>query len=526
LCRASDSKILPDVLSRMRVLGMSIALVAALGCSEQGEPSKVQPMRDAGSTPGGAFEPTQPHVDAGSLHDASPASDSGAAQPQASPNFTLECSGEPARATAGDPRSTWEAERAAHGALGHAATFTLRGAAYRVQGVALADVSAPFTLRTGHVGSGLVSFGDAEVEDVEERGRLELYAGGDEPGRMPASAGAIEGLALKTVAVEDGVLEGAIDVTDESVGNTHLYRANASVSGLALEDISQAYLYPEGSIGLDGRIEWMPSDAVVVLRKAASLTFYEADVGSVQKTMSAPLDLDYDAFGVAGDFSAGALDVKDVEVRGTPLAIFGRAARLRAGADEIEAPQTFRLTQAINDAGLVLPAAVEIVPEASEVWVPPSKTKIVRLHYRERSYRGDAVLGEIKSGGSASDLLELQTGFPQTLTGELIGAVRDTGWAAPVIAITTLPAIPIVFVIDLFKCLFGGCANQPPPLEPFPQWIDAGAIGTMEVRVKGNLAPGTYETTLTFIGRNYCPVTVPLTIHIGDPPPSDMDAGL
>lgn len=55
--------------------------------------------------------------------------------------------------------------------------------------------------------------------------------------------------------------------------------------------------------------------------------------------------------------------------------------------------------------------------------------------------------------------------------------------------------------------------------------MDAGAIGTMEVRVKGNLAPGTYQTALTFIGRNYCPVTVPLTVHIGEQPAAS-DAGL
>jgi hypothetical protein len=53
----------------------------------------------------------------------------------------------------------------------------------------------------------------------------------------------------------------------------------------------------------------------------------------------------------------------------------------------------------------------------------------------------------------------------------------------------------------------------------------AGAIGTMEVRIKGDLPAGTYETVLTFVGRNYCPVTVPLTIHIGDQPPADADGG-
>ena len=101
----------------------------------------------------------------------------------------------------------------------------------------------------------------------------------------------------------------------------------------------------------------------------------------------------------------------------------------------------------------------------------------------------------------------------------------DTGWAAPLAAIAALPTVSIVFVFDVFDCIFGGCADLPPPLEPFPQWMDAGAIGTMEVRVKGDLAPGTYQTSLTFVGRNYCPVTVPLTVHIGQEPLAP-DAGV
>jgi hypothetical protein len=512
-------------LLHVRTLTLFILLAAACGC-ELNAPLETRPTNDAGTQPTTPFDPMpmQPRMDAGSIQDASPGRDSGTTMAPAPPNFTLQCTGEPAGGAAGDPRAAWEKERAAHGALGHAASFSLQASEYRVQGTGHANVKAPFTLAIGNVGSGLVSFDGAVVEDVDEHGRVELYASGNTPGHMQATAGEIKQLALKTVAVSNGMLDGAIDVASEVIGNTDFYRANATVSELALEDVGQAYLYPEGTTGLDSRIEWMPSGPVV-LHEASGLTFYEADVGSVQQTMKAALDVDYEAFGVAGDITSGSLDVKDVEVHGTPSAIFGLDTQLRAGASSIESRESFRLTQAINEAGLVLPADVEIVPEAAEVWVAPSKTEVVRFYYRERSYGGDAVLGEIQIGGEAKELLELQTGFPKTLTGELIGAVRDTGWAAPLAAIAAIPTISIVFVIDVFDCIFGGCANQPPPLEPFPQWIEAGAIGTMEVRVKGNLAPGTYATTLTFVGRNYCPVRVPLTVHVGEPPASDADAG-
>jgi hypothetical protein len=512
-------------LLHVRSLTLFIGLAAACGC-ELNAPLETPPADDAGSRPAAPLDPmpVQPHMDAGSIQDASTGHDSGSTMAPPLPNFTLQCTGAPGAGVSGDPRSTWEKERAAHGALGHAASFSLQASEYRVQGIGHANVKAPFTLQTGNIGSGLVSFDGAVVEGVDEHGRVELYASSHQPAQMKATAGAIKELALKTIAVSGGMLDGAIDVSDERVGNTDFYRANAAVSALALEDVSQVYLYPEGTTGLDSRIEWMPSGPVV-LREASSLTFYEADVGSVQKTMSAQLDLDYEAFGVTGDISSGSLDVKGVEVHGTPAAIFGLGAQLRAGASSIESRESFRLTQAINEAGLVLPAEVEIVPEVAEVWVAPSKAEVVRFYYRERSYGADAVLGEIQVGGEAKDLLELQTGFPKTLTGELIDAVADTGWAAPLVSIAAIPTVSIVFVIDVFNCIFGGCANQPPPLEPFPQWIEAGAIGTMEVRVKGNLARGTYGTTLTFVGRNYCPVSVPLTVQVGEPPASDADAG-
>ena len=76
----------------------------------------------------------------------------------------------------------------------------------------------------------LVTFEGAAVQDVEERGRLQLYAGGPMVGSMPASAGAIEALTLKTVVVEGGVLAGKIETVDEHIGNTDLYHASASAS--------------------------------------------------------------------------------------------------------------------------------------------------------------------------------------------------------------------------------------------------------------------------------------------------------
>jgi hypothetical protein len=516
---------------------IAVALLAGSGCG-QGSDGAFFPFGKDGGADGGdgrpvgpsAPEPSQPN--AGSGGQAAPAGSGGGGDADAAvieplpPNFTLDCSNPPDDATPSDPLAAWEAERDAYGALGYPAKFRALGETYRLHGDGMSSVHAPFTLHTGSLGSGLISFDEVEVEGMDDRGRIELYAGGAKTGELHAIAGTLE-LPLKSVIVEAGVVEAAIDLTTEPAGNTDQFHASAMASELALEDVTQAYLYPEGTTGLDGRIEWMPSDAVV-LTEASGVTFYEANVGSLVPATGEPLELDYDAFGVTGDFTSGSLESDEVEIRGRPLAIFGRDVVVRADASSVESVGDFRLTQAVNEAGLVLPAQVQVVPEAPEVWVRPSKTRIVHFYYRERSYRGDAVLAKIEIGGKASDLLELQTGFPDTLTGEIIGAVLETGWAAPLVAIAALPTVSIVFVIDVFDCIFGGCADLPAPLDPFPQWIDAGGMGTMEVRVKGNLSPGTYETSLTFVGRNYCPVTVPLTVHVGEEPALDggaSDAG-
>jgi len=494
-------------------------LIAVLGCRASNGESDAGFVPDAGHDPIPVV-PVQPLPDSG-VQDSGGVDGSVEPPPPLPPNFTLECASEPSNGTPDDVLE-WEAEREAHGALGRAATFNLSGAAYRVHGIATANVEAPFVLHLGELGSGLITFADVQVEGVEERGELALFS--TDRQRLTASSGAVEDIAIKTVILEEGQLTAAIGIVPERIGNTDFYRAAANVKDLALDDIDRASLAVEGTQpSIDGRIEWMPTGPVV-LTEASQITFHDEDAGAFEMLSNDALALEYEAFSLAGDFSAGSLEIDGEVVQGTPAAIFGREARVTSTASPVEALETFRVTQAINEAGLVLPASVEVVAETSEVWVPVNETRIVRLHYRERSYLGDAVLGEIQIGGQAEELLELQTGFPETYTGEIIEAVIDTGWGAPLIAIAAIPVVSVVFVIDVFECIFGGCLDLPAPLEPFPQWIEAGQIGTMEVRVKGDLVSGTYETSLTFIGRNYCPVTVPITVHVGEEPPA-ADAG-
>jgi hypothetical protein len=473
------------------------------------------------------MQPMQPTTDSG-MQVESDAGDGAVVEPMLPPNFTLECPSDDVLRS-GDPREEWAEQREAHGALGLPATLSLQGDAYRVEGSGVADVEAPFTLVAGNASFGIVVFGDARVDDLEERGDLSLYTGdlsSSTPREADAVSGSFKALGIGTVIAEEGVVEGMMDITVERRGNTDFFLASTTVNELELDGLYMASLHlANASDPSMQSIQWMPTGPVVI-HEAAGLTLLEENVGSVRMPPAIPLDVHYTAFGVGGDFTSGALEIEGERVQGTPTAVFGIDAELRAEADSLEAVDGFRITQAINEVGLVLPASVQIVPEVNEIWVAPGEERVVRFHYREYSYTGDAVLAEIQAGGSADDLLEMQTSFLEdTLTAQLIGAIAETGWAAPIVAITAIPAISVVFVIDLFECVFGGCLDLPSPLEPFPQWIEAGGIGTMEVRVKGALGVGTYETSLTFVGRNYCSIAVPLTVHVGTEPPPPADAG-
>lgn len=510
-----------------RLAPLAIALASVLGCAP-GDADGAGAGGAGGTAGGGASGPmptTPPRLDGGT-HDAG-ATDAGtdADAPAPPPHFVLDCAAStPAEAQA-DPRAAWEAERTAHGALGYGASFALRGAAYRITGQTASAIHAPLVLRSKGSSHGLISFADAEVEGIEETGRVELYPGSDPTDFREASAtsGRIEGLAFRELGVEGGALTGALALTEERIGNTYRFYTDAVVRDLEIERARTVYLYPEGTIGLAERIEWMPTGPVVI-RSASRLTFYDAEGAELLKTLSDPVELEYASFGVAGDFEGGALAIPELDVDVTPLAVFGTDGTVRAEDGSVASAGDFRVTQAMTAAGLVIPAEVEVVPSHRELWVQPSKTRVIELYYRERSYRGDAVLAKIETGGDANRLLELQTGFIPTLTVQLIDAIIDTGWAAPVVALTTIPVVPIVFFIDIFSCLFGGCAAAPDPLAPYPLWMQAGEIGAMELRIKAPAARGTYQTTLTFAGRNYCPVTVALTVHVGDPP-ADEDAG-
>jgi hypothetical protein len=503
----------------MRAVVALVVLVALFGCKSRDSSGPSNAAGGDGGHGGTAGSPPQQTEQDSSIdeppHDAGAEAD--AVTPELPPNFVLECDGEQPSDAAEDVLAVWQAERDAHDEMGYAASFEAHGATYRVNGIAGSPIQGPFAFHISSAGVGLISFADAEIDiDGEtETGRAELYAANDE-GDVMASAGSIDGLQLNTISVESGQLDGTMELASESIGNTPLFHAAATVTDLTIENAHQVYLYPTDSTGgIDDRIEWMPTGPVV-FQTASSLTFYDSEI-TLKKDLSNPAVLEYEAFSMAGDFSTGSIESDELEVRGTPVAIFGSGAELELGASSLQSHGSFQMTQAVNEVGLVIPAAVEVVSAEREIWVRPSESRIVQLHYRERSYRGDAVLGEVQIGGAAADLLELKTGFRLALTEQIIGAVIDTGWAAPLAAIAVLPTVSIVFVVDIFSCFFGGCSTGP-DLEPFPQWMQAGEIGTMELLVKGNLSPGSYDASVTFVGRNYCPVTVPLTINIGERP--------
>src|SRR5262249_39910093 len=144
------------------------------------------PSRSNQSTPTGrdggpdddmpvAMQPARPQPDAGPSARPSDTPDAGhdAAVVEPMPNFVLQREQPPAAQAAGDPRAEWQSERRAHGPLGYAGSFALEGASYRLTGRAdTGELQAPFALHMNGNSQGLIGFEHAEVEGIDETGRV------------------------------------------------------------------------------------------------------------------------------------------------------------------------------------------------------------------------------------------------------------------------------------------------------------------------------------------------------------------
>jgi hypothetical protein len=418
-----------------------------------------------------------------------------------------------------DLRARWASERDAHGPVGLAATFDVRGSPIhvRVEGTVEA-IAAPLemhpakaTFRTGHY----VYVPDADVAG-QGRGFLVIEAT-----RVQASEGRLEALEAAELALDSDVA--ITPATTSGIKPTVAFpeawadanasfffsdRVNVRIVGLRLDGYQRAALITSsGSSSLTGPLTV----------DASALFWFE---GSTLRATRA--DVEAARFSLGGNITAGELSYRDGGTARAvaPTAIIGKGAELRLEAGRARSPQEFRLTQAVVDGELLLRAHVEVQPSDSAVSVVRGEQAWLAVSYREKGYRGDAVLEDIVLSGAGKDLLQVPVKRPPLIIQQLWDVVaevaEDAPWAAPFFAIPLAAASPAILLLDFFlgvACAFTVCPEQ----YPYPFWMDAGDVGVFYVKARGDAAPGTYPVTVTLKGQNFDDVQFRLDVIVAPP---------
>lgn len=406
--------------------------------------------------------------------------------------------------------SAWESQRDAHGAMGHSATFNLAGSPLYVLGPGNVRVTGPVDLAPAKIfpaDKRFVFFPNATVDGfgaglvVVEGEKIHLAAF-PQSTFMRATAEASDVRIALESRVGGGEAGARFPVEWEDANRTYFFSETVDV-GLA-------------GIGVSGaaRAVHLTATAARPLPAAFTLTTstmrWESD-GSVLVSPSATLDVERLSLG--GDVRSGDVSPEGRAPIATPDGVWGKGAKVKLEPGRVQTLQPFRLTQALTTSGYALPSKVELLPSASEISVKKGETTYVRLHYRESTYSGDAVLSAIDVTGPGSALVKVPVRRPPLVIEQLWEVVNASGPTSPFVAIPILVASPGIIILDAllaFACFLTLCPED----YPYPQWMDAGEVGTFYVKVTGDATPGTYDSTVTIRGRNYEPVSFPLRVTV------------
>jgi hypothetical protein len=170
---------------------------------------------------------------------------------------------------------------------------------------------------------------------------------------------------------------------------------------------------------------------------------------------------------------------------------------------------SFQLTQAVTQEGtMLLPADVEIAYDTAPVTVKQGQRALIPVVFREKTLKGDAVISELQVTGSGKEAVSVPLDHVDTYLETLWKDVGSTGIEAPFLAIGLAPLSPFIALGDALSCLFSTCPQA------YPIWMKAGTTSRFHVIVQGNVPPGTYEATVTLVGRNYTSLQIPVQFTV------------
>ncbi len=412
-------------------------------------------------------------------------------------------------------RARWRTEREGK-ALGVAATFDVTGSPLYLTSPGEARVEAPALLKVGpnsQINPRIVFFVDAQVG--AQKGLLLL-----EGERIQLTGGTLAGVGIQEATARTHQSDGGpsplvelraeddFDLRKPEVtfpedwpeADSAFFFADAfsaQPSDVTLTGFTRGLLMTaEGNTAMTGTVT------------VSSASWMAWDMASRLEAQSATVQSPKLAFG--GAIEGGALASTELAAAPPrPVVIKGLEARttLRPGGAKSEG--TFRLTQAVSEQGLLLPAELEIAYDNRPVTVKRDGRAVVYVIYREKTLRGDAVLADVQVTGSGKDAVRVPLEQADSILNRLWTRVGETGYAAPIFAVPLAILTPWIALGEWLSCLFTDCP------EAYPVWMEAGTVSRFTVVIDGaTLTPGSYEAQVTLTGRNHAPFTVPVQFTV------------
>lgn len=410
----------------------------------------------------------------------------------------------PARQSQEDVLAQWNSEAAALAPFGAPATFDLDATELHVTFEGGGALVAPVNV----VGiEGVFSIEDAVIDGVGA-------------GRVDVSGAATLANATASSAVIAKVdVAAAVMTMDVLADPLALALSGASVSGYlsaVLVDDSGAVT----TLGPSFTLASAPADALTT----SGLVRLRVDNASVSS--AGPL-----AF--AGDFTGGALAVEGETFTTQARSIL--AASGDVAIDTTGIVGSARVTQVFDDAAPLMQADIEVVVLAPVAYVAAGSSVNIPAVVRNRSARSMAILSGIEVDGcGASAVTPVVDTEPPSMVAILIGAIEQSGWAAPFVALAVAPLLGAAIVTDAFVAvadafvdvigdifcgLFGCDGGGDPPPEPvppipYPKWLAPGQVAAFEIALLPQIGDDDYPTRVRFIG-NHPEAHVDFTLRVG-----------
>lgn len=236
------------------------------------------------------------------------------------------------------------------------------------------------------------------------------------------------------------------------------------------------------------------------------------------------LKLEDSAVAITGSFLEGEVSIDDLDYprpEDTLPPVSLNSPAFTGTASSVEGVRgEGQITQVVDDAGLLIPPAVELAPTELTIRVPAGEEVVEVVNVREATFLGDALLAEVSIETDAPDgVFVLRSKRSGSWAAQLVEAGQEGYLAIPAVLVVTTLGTAIGALADALECVFTfglSCGDgDEPTLDEFPATLAAGEQDSFEIAVHGAGEPGdTYSATLTFVGQNYCPAALSVKVEV------------